>query len=97
MTPSAWIPGYRSVVEKRREHGLSGVGITEGVEGITTIKLGKESLKYFKKNPSKRAKIKKQYKNLLNNKRLQFKHNRSQSKQTLNSKGLKSSTRAVSS
>lgn len=68
MAPKSWVPGYRSVVEKRREHGLSGAGITDGVEGITTIKLGKESNKYSKssRNKKKIAKVVTQNKHTAN-------------------------------
>ena len=39
MQPTSWVPGYRSIVEKRRQNGLSGAGITSGVDSIVTLKI----------------------------------------------------------
>ena len=53
MVPSSWVPGYRSIVERRREQGLSGAGITEGVDKINTVRAVREPLKHLQVSNTK--------------------------------------------
>lgn len=39
MPPRSWVPGYRSIVQERRKNGLSGAGITLGVDAIVSAKM----------------------------------------------------------